>query len=66
MTGDELTLYMIEQKGCIYHAREAIERLVTLGLVEKIEYGELVKYKIKSDNQIVKVLENFFKELNYT
>ncbi len=61
----EFTKYAIRKYSGIKHVDRALGVLISLGMVKKIEYDGIAKYKANMGNAKVKAFRNFFMEIGY-
>ncbi|RLE73118.1 MAG: hypothetical protein DRJ37_01095 [Thermoprotei archaeon] len=61
----EFTKYAIRKYSGIKHVDRALSILISLGMVDRIEYNGIAKYKANMDDAKVRAFKNFFMEIGY-
>ena len=61
----ELTKYAIKKYSGIKHIDAALSVLISLNMVDKVEYNGITKYRANIDDAKVKAFKRFFSEIGY-
>ena len=61
---EPLSKYVIERRAMTYNSRSLLERLVKLGILEVVDYGDK-KYQVNMSNSFVVELRDFLVRVGY-